>query len=62
MKSAEIFAAGYAVPMYDISHEVRLWRFRDEQFELSANAVPLLTVEGIPFQVAKIDAVRAANG
>ena len=63
IRAEEIFNAGYAVPMYDIKHGVRHWRFRGEEFTLPARAVPLVEPIGIGFYVARIENVRkAANG
>ncbi len=60
MTSAEIYDAGYAVSMYDIIASKRHWRFRDEEFTLPYNAVPMRSLEGVSFQVGKIEDVRAA--
>ena len=60
MKSAEIFSAGYAIPQYDCSRFMRSWRYKDECFELPADAVMLRAVDGVPFFVAKIEDVREA--
>lgn len=61
MKSADIFAAGYAVPLYDIRHNTRLWRYRDEEYTLPSGAVPLCDLPGLGFHVAKIEDVRSAH-
>lgn len=60
MTSEEIYAAGYAIPMYDISKAIRHWRFREEEWTLAWNAVPITYIEGCKFQVAKVADVRAA--
>lgn len=60
MKSKDIFDAGYAVPSYDMLGQYRFWRYRDEEFQLPANAVPLIEIDGLNFYVGRIDVVRKA--
>ena len=60
MTSDEIYDAGYAIPMYDIVQSIRHWRFREEEWSLPWNAVPLREIPGVGFYVAKIEDVRAA--
>ena len=57
--SEAIYAAGYAVPSYDILAYRRFWRYRDEEFNLPANAVYLYDI-GIGFDVGRIDDIRTA--
>lgn len=63
MTASEIFALGYAVPLYDIRENVRFWRFGSEEYTLPGNAVRLVTLPGVPFRVGEIAEVRkAAHG
>jgi hypothetical protein len=32
-KSAEVFAAGYALPWYSVEHKTRAWRYKDHIFK-----------------------------
>jgi hypothetical protein len=32
-KSAEVFAAGYALPWYTVEHKTRAWRYKDHIFK-----------------------------
>jgi hypothetical protein len=60
MTSAEIFAAGYAVPLYNISERTRHWRYESEEFTLPAGAVVLRSIPGVGFKVGRIEDVRKA--
>ena len=60
MKADEIYAAGYAIPQYNLMGAYRYWRFRNEDFTLTAGAVPLHNLPDLPVPVAKIEDVRAA--
>ena len=31
-KSADVFAAGYALPWYSVDHDIRGWRYKDHIF------------------------------
>ena len=58
LTTEEIYAKGYAIPLYDISTTCRRWRFREEEHELPLDAVPLFELPGVDFQVARIEDVR----
>lgn len=60
LSSKEIYDAGYATPLYNISEKRTYWRYRDEEFVIPANSVTLVDVPWIAFRVAKIDDVRKA--
>lgn len=56
MTSAEIYAAGYAIPVYNINSNLQNWRFHDEQFKTFP--MPMIDIE-LVFKVARIEDVRA---
>ncbi len=58
--SEAIYAAGYAVPSYDVLAYRRFWRYRDEEFNLPANAVYLYDI-GIGFDVGRIEEIRRCS-
>lgn len=58
MNSAEIFAAGYAMPLYNIDNARQTFLFRDEVIDIWNAFVPLRDVGG--FHVARIEDVRSA--
>ena len=60
MRSEEIYDLGYAIPGYDINNSVRLWRWRDQCCRLSCNAVQVLHLDGLDFEVAKWSDVKHA--
>ena len=56
--SAEMFDAGYAIPLYGINGSLRVWRFRDEEYETDAcSCQTTMNHDGIP--LARIEDVRA---
>lgn len=57
MTSKELFDKGYAIPGYDIKNGIRHWRYREETYTLPWNAVPLVSLSGVRFHVAKIETV-----
>ncbi len=59
MKSEDIYALGYAYPMYDISTDKQHFRFRTEEFTLKRGVVPMHDI-GLGFKVAKIEDIRRA--
>ncbi len=61
VRTQEIFDAGYAIALYNIATDRRIWRYRDEEIELPSNAVLLHSLDGVSYSVAKIEDVRAAN-
>ena len=52
----DYYDQGLAVMMYDISHDVMRYRFRDEDFKIPAGSVPFEIIAGMRF--AKIEDVR----
>ena len=62
LTSEQIYAAGYALPCYDILAAKRHWRYREEEFTTEWNAVPLREIDGVPFSVGRIEDVRRAHG
>lgn len=58
LKSEDIFAQGYAIPTYDIDNGIQHWRFRSEEYTLPYASVPTWHLEGLSFEVAKIEQVR----
>lgn len=58
--SVEIYEAGYAVLLYDISHDFRTWRFKEEEWRIPMNAVQLHNIPGVATPVALVSDVRAA--
>lgn len=59
MKSEDIYALGYAYPMYDIILDKQHFRFHEEVFTLKRGEVPMYDI-GLGFKVAKIEDVRRA--
>lgn len=60
MPSVEIYEAGYAVLLYDIAHDRRTWRFKEEEWRIPMNAVQLHNIPGVATPVALVEDVRAA--
>lgn len=65
MTTAEIYAKGYAIPLYCISTHERIWRVPHAQsltITLPAYAVPLHDLPGCKYSVAKwADVQRVAR-
>jgi hypothetical protein len=53
-KSAEVFAAGYALPWYSVEHKTRAWRYKDHIFTTPVDAF----VERINLNGDELDALR----
>jgi hypothetical protein len=53
-KSAEVFAAGYALPWYSVERTTRAWRYRDDIFATPVDA----PVERVHFVGGPVDALR----
>ena len=53
-KSAEVFAAGYALPWYSVEHKTRAWRYRDDIFTTPVDA----PVERVHFVGGPVDALH----
>lgn len=51
MTTDQIYAAGYAVPVFCMYG--RYWRHRERWRPLPSGAVPEHTLEGVPFPVAR---------
>lgn len=58
MTFGQIYEAGYAVQLYNITTDVRHWHFKDETFQLPDGAVESKHMNGL--RVAKIEDVRKA--
>jgi hypothetical protein len=53
-KSADVFAAGYALPWYSVERTTRSWRYKDNIF-----ATPVdVPVERVSFSGDELDALR----
>ena len=59
MTSAELFAAGYALPGLGMFHHY--WLFKGETIKLPHGAVPMVSLPDVAFRVARIEDVRKAN-
>jgi hypothetical protein len=53
-KSADAYAAGYALPRYSVERAIRSWRYRDDIFTTPVD-VP---VERVSFSGDELDALR----
>jgi hypothetical protein len=53
-KSAEVFAAGYALPWYSVERTTRSWRFKDHIFTTPVDA----PVERVHFVGGPVDALH----
>jgi len=53
-KSAEVFAAGYALPWYSVEHKTRAWRYKDNIFTTPVDA----PVERVHFVGGPVDALH----
>jgi hypothetical protein len=53
-KSAEVFAAGYALPWYSVEHKTRAWRYKDHIFTTPVDA----PVERVHFVGGPVDALH----
>jgi hypothetical protein len=53
-KSAEVFAAGYALPWYSVEHKTRAWRYKDHIFTTPVDA----SVERVHFVGGPVDALH----
>ena len=53
-KSADVFAAGYALPWYSVERTTRAWRHKDDIFTTPVD-VP---VERVSFSGDELDALR----
>lgn len=58
MTSADLYAAGYALPLYTISRTERVFRYRSEEFTVPMDSVTVTEHRGWP--VARTEEVRAA--
>jgi hypothetical protein len=56
-KSADVFAAGYALPWYSVERTTRAWRHKDHIFTTPVD-VP---VERVHFVGGPVDALRMDN-
>lgn len=56
--SSDLYAAGYAVPLYTISRTERAFRYRGEEFTVPMGSVTVTEYRGWP--VARLEDVRAA--
>ena len=63
MKTAEIYDAGYAIPVLPNSDRLAFWAFRDEVLATLADSVKFCdTPPGCNFTVARIEDIRKALG
>jgi hypothetical protein len=53
-KSADAYAAGYALPWYSVERAIRGWRYRDDIFTTPVDA----SVERINLNGDELDALR----
>ena len=58
VKGEDIYSAGFAMPMYDISTEKQHFRWREEEYTLRMGSVQMHPFAGVKFKVAKIEDVR----
>lgn len=59
MNSAEIYDSGHALMIYHPDANKRVWRYRDEQFELPSGAVEEISHPEL-YTLARIEDVRKA--
>ena len=57
MTAADIYAAGYAIPSYNVITGVYTWRYRDENIT-TIGLPPTHSLPGVKFNVCKIETVR----
>ena len=56
-KSADVFAAGYALPWYSVERTTRSWRYRDDIFTTPVDVL----VERVSLRGDQLDALRMDN-
>lgn len=59
MKSEDIFRAGYAIPLYDITSEHVTCRFWDEDIRIPRVYVNAHRIPGVNFDLFRIEDVRS---
>ena len=60
MRSADVFAQGYAIAMYDIAADEVIWRYNDEVFTLPCAALYPEDIPNTNFKGAQIERLRDA--